>query len=214
MKKIKNSLDRWRSKSTLLLMIGFKKNVNKILPYDRNKYIGFLGDDSSIKWYGVSFQLPGTFEGDKINPKDYIETFGPLFKNLVCKIDNGSVWIVNHDDKDLKWFPNDDDNLFQLRELFKQNNITNTFKGAIIFSTDELLNISEDLLLYPFIVAGDGFLYKDLDVSHGELQAIIKISGHLNVDFLSTDKMLLKEIAFENSSKQLIIRKYNGTSLD
>ena len=40
-------------------MIEFKKAFTKMLPYDRHPYIEFLFDepDSSVKWFGVSFQL-------------------------------------------------------------------------------------------------------------------------------------------------------------
>ena len=40
-------------------MIKFNKNVKKVLPYDRQQYFNFFDDDfeSSIEWYGVSFQL-------------------------------------------------------------------------------------------------------------------------------------------------------------
>ena len=198
-------------------MIEFKKNLKKILPYDRKQLSEFFNDtnSSSIKWQGVSFQLPGGSEGKKINFKEYVESFEPLFKKVVSKFGNGSFWVVNHEGKDLKWFPNDDDNLTHLRALFKQNDIPNTFKGAITFSMDNLLKFSMDLISYPYVVLiNDGFLYKDLDISHSELQLIIKISGHLNIDFLSTDTEILREIVNENSSKPFIVKKYRGTSLD
>jgi hypothetical protein len=198
-------------------MIEFKKNVEKALPYDREHYIEFLDDaaESSIKWYGVSFQLAGTSEGKGVDFQKYVETYESLFKNVVSKLDSGAFWIVNHADKDLKWFPNDHKNLTQLRALFKQNDVPNTFRGALIISRDDLLKISRDLITYPYVLLiKDGFLYKDLDISHGELQVIIKISGHLNIDFLSTDKEVLREIVDENDSKLFIVKQYRGTSLD
>ena len=133
-------------------MVEFKKNVEKVLPYDRRQYIEFLCDDDidlSIKWYGVSFQLPGTSEGKEIDLTEFIEIYEWLFRKVVLKLDNGSFWIVNHDNKDLKWFPNNEDNLTALRTLFKQNNIPNTFKGALIFTTDDLLKFYVDLISYP-----------------------------------------------------------------
>src|SRR5688500_13272840 len=97
----------------MLFMIEFKTNVEEVLPYNRQHYIDFFDEDadSYIKWYGVSFQLPGTGEGKQINLKKFVETYESLFKNVILKLDNGSLWIVNHDDKDLAWFPNDRDNL-------------------------------------------------------------------------------------------------------
>ena len=58
-----------------------------------------------------------------------------------------------------------------------------------------------------------GTLYRDLDVSHGELQFIIKISGHKYIDFLSTDKELLRKVVDGYSSSFFIVKEYRGTSL-
>ncbi|GAB4035453.1 hypothetical protein [Spirosoma jeollabukense] len=196
------------------IMIEFKKNVKKVLPYDRGQYIEYLGDDSDspAKWYGVSFQLAS--ESQKKDLTKFVEVYESLFKDIILRLNNDSFWIVNHDDKDLKWFPNDEDNLPSLRGLFKQNNIPNAFKGALIFTKDDILNFSKDLISYPFAVFNeDAFLYKNLDISHGELQFIIKISGHLNIDLLSTDKDFLREVVNENSSSLFIIKEYRGTSL-
>ena len=197
-------------------MIEFKRNVDKELPYDRKEYIESFDDDldSSIKWYGVSFQLPGGSEGKEIGLTKFVEVYEGLFKSVVLKLNNGSFWIVNHDDKDLNWLPNDDNNLSYLRTLFKEKNVPNTFKGALVFTTDDLLEYSKDLISYPYAVLHkDGFLYKDLNVSHGELQFIIKISGHLNIVFLSTDQELLREVVNVNSSSSFIVKEYRGTSL-
>jgi len=197
-------------------MIEFKKNVKKILPYDRQQYLDFLDEnfDSSTKWYGVSLQLPGGYEGRKISLMEYLEAYERWFKAIILQLDNGSLWIVNHDYKDLQWLPNDEDNLISLRALFKQNNIPNEFKGALSFTKDDLLKVSNDLISYPLAVfnAAD-VLYKDLDISHSELPFIIKISGHANIDLLSTDKDLLKEVLDANSSNGFILKPYRGTSL-
>ena len=197
-------------------MIEFKKNVKKILPYDRQQYLDFLDEnfDSSTKWYGVSLQLPGGYEGRKISLMEYLEAYERWFKAIILQLDNGSLWIVNHDYKDLQWLPNDEDNLISLRALFKQNNIPNEFKGALSFTKDDLLKVSNDLISYPLAVfnAAD-VLYKDLDISHSELPFIIKISGHANIDLLSTDKDLLKEVVNANASNGFILKPYRGTSL-
>jgi hypothetical protein len=76
------------------------------------------------------------------------------------------------------------------------------------------LKFSEYLISYPSGVFNKyGSLYKSLDISHGEFQFIIKISGHLNIDCLSTNKELLKEIVKDNFSNKLKIKEYRGTSL-
>ena len=107
-------------------MIEFKKNVEKVLPYDRRQYREFWNDDfdSPAEWYGVTFQFHGAGQGKEIGLTEFVEIYEGLFKNVVLKLDNGSFWIVNHDDEDREWFPNDEDNLTHLRTLFKQNKLT------------------------------------------------------------------------------------------
>lgn len=87
-------------------MIEFKKEVKKILPYDSRQYIEFLYDDFDplTKWYGVSFQL--NKEEKEINLTEFVEQYECWFKDIISRLDNGSFWIVNHDKKDLNWFPN------------------------------------------------------------------------------------------------------------
>lgn len=195
-------------------MIEFKKNVKKILPYDRGQYIEFLDDDfdSSINWYGVSFQI--NKEGQKISLTEFVETYEPLFRNIISTLDNGSFWIVNHEDKDLDWFPNDENNLTSLRALFKQREIPNTYRGALVLKKEDLLNLSKDLISYPCaLLYKDALLYKNVDISHAELQFIVKISGHLTIDLLSTDKILLRKIISENTLSPFVVKEYRRTSL-
>lgn len=195
-------------------MIEFKKNVKKILPYNRGLYIEFLDDefDSSIDWYGVSFQI--NKEGQKNSLTDFFETYEPLFINVISTLDNGSLWIVNHEDKDLDWFPNDENNLTSLRTLFKQREIPNTFRGALALRKNDLLNLSKDLITYPCaLLYKDARLYKNIDISHAELQFIVKITGHLTIDLLSTDKILLRKIISENTLSPFVVKEYRGTSL-
>lgn len=197
-------------------MIEFRKDVKKVLPYDREQYLDFFDEDfnSSIKWYGVSFQLPVGHEGRTISLSEYLEAYEKWFKAIISHLDNGSLWIVNHDDKDLQWFPNDENNLSSLRTLFKQNNIPNEFIGALSFTKEDLLKYANDLISYPLAVFNaPNALYKNLDISHSELPFIIKISGHANIHILSTDKEFLKEIVAANTSNSFILKPYRGTSL-
>lgn len=198
-------------------MIEFKRNASKILPYNIEQYIEFLNDDvpPTVKWYGVSFQLPDVFEGKDIGLKKFVEAYDGWFEYLISMFENDSSWIVNHDYKDMNWFPNNENNLISLRALFKERGIPNSFRGAVIFTKDDLLKFSKDLISYPYAVFNeDGFLYKDLDISNSELPLIIKISGHLNIDLLSTDRKILRKIVDENASDAFIIREYRGTSLE
>jgi hypothetical protein len=197
-------------------MIEFKKNYKKLLPYDRRQYLCYLGDEinPSIEWYGVSFQLPGGFEGREIGLKEYLAAYETWFKNLIVQFGRESSWIVNHDDKDCEWFPNNEKNLTSLRSLFKENNIPNTFKGALIFTKEYLVKFSRDLIKYPTAVFNKkGLLYRDLDISHSELPFIIKIFHHRDIHLLSTDKALLTRVVKENRTSLFIVREYRGTSL-
>lgn len=190
------------------IMKQFKKNVKELLPYDRRRYIEPLSDDfySATRWCGVSFQLENVEEN--IDLTEPVKIFRRLLENIILELDNGSFWIINHEFMDVSWFPDMDDNLISLRTFFKQNNVQNTFKGALVLMKDELLKLSEDLILYPYILS-----YKNLDISHNDLQFIIKITNHLTIDLLSTDKELLRKVVNENSLKIFIIKQYRGTSL-
>lgn len=196
------------------MKIEFKEKFEELLPYDRENYIEFLDDDFkfSSKWCGLSFQL--VCDEKEIDLPKFIESYESIFKRVILKFDQNSFWVVNHDDIDLDWFPNEEDNLPELRTLFKQNNILNSFRGALVLMKDDLLKYSRELISYPFSVFNEaGLLYKDLDISHSNLQLIIKISGHWNIDFLSTDKELLKLIVNESSTDNFIIKEYRGNSI-
>jgi len=189
-------------------MVDFKRNFRKLLPYDREEYLDFLGYRfyTYTEWYGVSFQLPGGYEGRKIGLTEYIEAYGKWFRNIIVQLDNGFSWIVNHDRYDNIWFPYEEQTVPSLRLLFKQNNIPNNFKGALVLTTDDLLKYSADIIIYPFsVIQEDNVCYNDLDISHSELPIIIKISAHGNIDLLSTDKAFLKEIAEKNRLPYFII---------
>jgi hypothetical protein len=192
-------------------MIEFKSDVEKILPYDRKSYSGYqAGNDVSVKWYGVSFQVLEIADQENASFQQYLEMYEPLFKNIVSDFGNGSSWIVSHD-RDVQWFPNKYGNLPDLRTLFKRNDIPNSFKGAVIFSAPELMVYSKDLVSYPYVVPGrKGVLYRDLDISHSELPAIIRISGHLNIDFISTEENLFGKIRHADFAGGFVVKEYRG----
>lgn len=190
-------------------MVEFIGNIDNLLPYNRKQYILLK------KWYGVSFQLEGGYDGKKIQLKDFTKKYEPFFKNLIIKFDKGSSWIINHDCLDQEWFPNDENNLVSLRTLFKKNNIPNTFKGAMIFMKDDLFKYAKDLITYPLsVINKENSLYSNLDISNSELQIVIKITGHSSIDLLSTNKEFLRKIVNDNFSKDFIIKEYRGTKLN
>lgn len=186
-------------------MAEFKKHVQELLPYDRTEYRFHAG------WYGVSFQLDPVLK--EINITNFIEMYGPFFKDIINQLHNGAHWVVSHDDKDMEWFPNDADNLPALRTLFRQSHTPGAFKGALVFNAGQILQYATDIISYPYAAAGrEGFLYKDVAITNSLSGFVIKISGHLNIDLLSTDMELLKEMAGANASPDFIIKLYSGTS--
>ena len=194
-------------------MVTFRKNYKTLLPYDKKKYLNWSNNHkSSVEWYGVSFQLPGGFEGRKIGLREYLKAYQAWFKNVIAQLDNGSAWIVNHEGKNMEWFPNEHNRLSTLRTLFRENNIPNTFKGALVFSTDDLLKFSKDLISYPTALLKGRWLYQDLVISRSGLPFIIKISHHSNIDLLSTDIAFLSKTVTEYSN-DFILKMYRGTSL-
>jgi len=193
-------------------MIHFERNFEKLLPYDREDYLSYQADTvSSVKWYGVSFQLIEIADQKDASFQQYLEMYEPLFKKLILEFDNTSSWIVSHDINGALWFPNASDNLRNLRTLFISNNISNTFNGAIIFAAPDLIKYSKDLVSYPYVAAGkDGGLYRDLDVSHFKLPAIIRISGHLNIDFISTEENIFRKIRDADFANGFVVKEYRG----
>lgn len=195
-------------------MIIFKKSFRKLLPYDRQQYQKFLSADDigKVKWYGISFQLPGAFEGNPINLNEYLITFRPLFEEIISETDTKGNWIVSHERKDLSWFPDEDDTLSRLRNLFVVANVPNTYKGALILMKDDLFNYAEELISYPYaVLSEERLLYQDLTISHGQMPLIIKISAHLNIDLLSTDMELLRNVSRRLSLEPFVVKLYRGT---
>ncbi|WP_286753023.1 MULTISPECIES: hypothetical protein [Sphingobacterium] len=189
-------------------------NRTDILPYDRNHYIEFLFGEhiSSLKWYGVSFQVDP--KGKEFNLADFIRLYDPWFKKVISTFERGSSWIINHDKIDLEWFPNNEDNLPALRNFFKQNDISANFRGALICSEELLMELSKDLISYPYgLFKEEDLFYSNIDISHRELPFVIKVLDHLNIDLLSTDEKLLRKVVSENKSDSFLLKPYRGTSL-
>ena len=187
-----------------------------MLPYDREEYLDFFGYRfyRYTQWYGVSFQLPGGYDGRHIGLTEYMGAYEQWFKDIIVQLDNGSHWIVNHDRRAHIWFPYDENTLPSLRLLFRENHIPDNFKGALLFTKEDLLKFSTDIITYPFaVIKEDGVFYDDVDISHGQLPFIIKISAHRNIDLLSKDKKMLMEIVNKNRLPHFILREYYGEEI-
>lgn len=172
-----------------------------MLPYDREQYLDFFDEEVDLsnptpRWFGVSLQLE-PIQNQKLYLvtneiiEHSIDVLSMAFEAIVSKLDQNQCWIVNHDDKDMEWFPigKDDEMLPELKALFQRNNVSNSYKGSLVLLKDELLVLARDLMSYPY-----RFSYKNLDISHCELQFVVKITGHLTIDLLSTDQMLIQRI--------------------
>ena len=143
-------------------MITFDKEVEMLLPYDRDQYLDFLEDDSIllVKWYGLSFQINGNDE--HISLIEYIDSYEYFVKELISNLNNNSNWIVNLEDKNFEWFPNDENNLYDLRSLFRKNKISLEYTGGAVFSNEDLQQYVKDLILYPYVLLDKpGKLYKN-----------------------------------------------------
>jgi len=194
-------------------MIHFKQQTEKLLPYDRANYIDFLYDEPNImpNWFGVSFQIS---DSKRQTLNGFVKEYQSWFNDLLSYFKEKSLWIVNHDKTDLDWFPTSEDNLPDLRELFKKNKISNEFRGAVVFNFEDLYNVSKDIISYPYAVFNEkDFFYSNLDISNSELPFIIKISDHLNIDLLSTNIEMLKNIVSNNNGDAFLIKEYRGTSI-
>ncbi len=190
-------------------MIEFKENVEENLPYNRRQYV------SLEKWYGISFQLPGVFEGKGVGVEEYLAAYEGWFKKVVSMFNTGAPWIVNHDFIDEDWFPTNENNLLLLRTLFNENNIPNTFKGALILTRDDLFKLTRDLITYPFVIFNKkGMLYDNLDISHSKYQLVIKVSAHMCIDVLSTNKDFLRKVVTDSNFLDYFkVIEYQGTIL-
>ncbi|MBJ6110697.1 hypothetical protein JAO73_16860 [Hymenobacter sp. BT523] len=197
----------------------FQQHVRALLPYNQNRYLRYRHSDadSHTPWYGASFQLASEAhnisQGIDFGLPKFLDHYETFFKQLVAQFDDGSCWIVTHDIKDYSWWPNDEPTLPALRTLFAQHRVPNTFKGALQLTKPELFRYAREFLSYPTGVFGRaGALYSDVDVSHGKRPVVIKISAHLNVDFLSTDQELVRAVVKQHRTPVFTIKPYRGTS--
>lgn len=184
-------------------MIYFKNDYSQSLPYNQYDYCIYLigEEETQFKWFGMSIQ--------NLNCKDdndcKLKSMADVFKTIINEFDDGNTWIINHDRKDMPWFPEleKDVKLPKLREIFRQNKISESFIGAIVATKNIILDVSSELASYPFLLS-----YQNIDVSHEFLPVIIKLTDHLSVDIISTENSLLERIEKKQLPVGLEIVKY------
>lgn len=196
-------------------MIVFEKSIDRVLPYNRVKYRQFLNEECNLNepgWVGVSLQCNRV-----IHSMDaFVELFEPLVLEIIELYENGNCWIVNHDDKDLKWIPEINSNLSCLKNEFTASNIPFSFKGGLLLELDSLQSLIKDFLAYPLSAfSEEGSFYKNLDISHWEKEFIIKITSHATIDLLSTSEFelstALKRIEHGMLRSRIEIKHYRSS---
>ena len=180
-------------------MIQFTKDIASQLPYDRKQYRAYFDEDDNTfdrntSWHAVSLQQEEIRDEKlyQVSPevvKNCVAKLEKGFNKMITQLDHGLPWIINHDDKDLAWFNKEDTTIPKMREFFTQNKIPISSTGCLIFATTDLHDFARELITYPYVLS-----YNNLDISHSKLQFIMKVTGHLTLDFLSTDQALLTGI--------------------
>jgi|GEM_PF-4237471 len=190
-------------------MIKFIKYFRKALPFNWKEYHDFLDDDidGGTDWKGVSLQLN---LNEEINiTTENINILKSVFMYVVSCLDDGSYWIINLTFNKIKWFVIEDDSLPGLRNLFNLNDISPDYTGGIMMRKDDLLKFGRELIVYPvFQKRGE------IDIVHGNIQFIIKFTNHFEINLLSTDAVLLKEIVIQMMPGKIFIKQYRGTCLN
>ena len=180
-------------------MVVFRKDVSQRLPYDRDKYMAYFDEDNdtfdrNVIWHGVSLQQTEIRNESLYQVSDAVVTnsidcLEKVFKEIMSSLDQGLPWVVNHDDLDLPWFREKGNTMPKMRDLFRQMDIPISFVGCLLFSTDDLGELARELTTYSYILP-----HKNLDVSHSKLPFVMKLTGHLTLDLLSTDMALITKI--------------------
>ncbi|MBX2906664.1 MAG: hypothetical protein KF744_11540 [Taibaiella sp.] len=185
-------------------MIEFAPLPEKILPYDRSSYIAYLSDEVDSEWQGVSFQIDSS--RGHVSQEGALAEYKNLTENTIQQFDGEDHWVVNHDDKDLAWLRAGSERLAALSAAFSSNGVAGNFTGALIVDKNQLIGLLDDLILYPYMLS-----YKNIDISHGKIPFVIKISSHFNVDLLTPDKKLLQTIAGRVSLPIFKVLNYSGS---
>lgn len=192
-------------------MAYFEENVDKLLLYDRQDYKDWLSGDRNnpMVWSGISYQCTSDYQLKKEDVDVCMLHLTELLRQIIGIFNNDTKWILNHDDKDLDWLPQKATKPLELKRLFADNNQSGEFKGAIILSNKELLLVASDLVNYPVsLFRKYNRVYKNIDINNADLEIIIKISGHMTLDIICKDALLLKEMISKISAPGLLIQPY------
>jgi hypothetical protein len=91
---------------------------------------------------------------------------------------------------------------------FLLNKINYDFEGGLELSTNEFVDIFNDLIMYPFDQRYDIF------VSKKNIPFVIQLNQHYEVVILSTEIELIKRIINDdNFPKLFMVRVANGTAI-
>lgn len=196
-------------------MVKFEKNISQLLPYNRDEYMAYFDEDDgtfdkNIIWHAVSLQQfeikdEKLYQVSEQIVTNCIDRLEESFKKIISRLDQGLPWIINHDDKDLRWFNKEGNTMPKMRDLFKRSDIPISFIGGLIFSKEDLLDFARELITYPYVLS-----YKNLDISNSKFPFVIKVTGHLTLDLLSTDKALLTKILNDDTFDSFLKNPYRS----
>ena len=164
-------------------MIDFIKENKETLPYVKEDYLSFLNEEPTLRnWYGYSIQFDGLYTN-----KNKIQKLQSVLNHFINQFNEDQHWLIRHDDKFLPWFiEGDEKRLPKLKRVFNNKQVPFNFKGSILFSSDELLEVSDEVVSYSYLLS-----YKNLDIINVDTCILFKCTNHLTLDVISTEKILI-----------------------
>lgn len=159
-----------------------------MLPYWAD-FWSYLGDGPTEKdWYITSIQSK---DCGREEYECLLQFMTPVFEIMIRKHDDGSRWMVYQGRR--RWFPYrvSKYKLRSLKRLFKTHSIPKHYLGGFIVSTDEVLgNLRDDLVSFPL-----AWSFKELYLCHETMPVVIRVSGHMCVDIITSDKDMATAMA-------------------
>ena len=187
------------------------KDLKKNLPF-KMKYLFrylFWREEKNYGWHKVAF-IHYEHEEFEITPTN-TKNLNQLLTLIVNLFDDNENWIaflnckrklIKEDFKN-KFVTN---NMKRLMQNFLQNKINYDFEGGLELSTNEFVDIFNDLIMYPFDQRYDIF------VSKKNMPFVIQLNQHYEVVIPSTDIELIKSVINDDNFPKLFkVRIANGT---